>query len=74
LNKLVKKLYVAIRYDDRRVVHFDTNLSSFINGCQEVANISNMKGLSYYQYTFKEQETIHHIDSFGKMYYLQKIL
>ncbi|WP_343487175.1 hypothetical protein [Allomuricauda sp. d1] len=73
MNKVISKLFVAIRYDDRKVVYFDTNLKSFIDGCHAKANISGLKGLSYYQYTFRNQETIHHVDSFGKMFYLQKV-
>ena len=73
VNKLISKLFVAVRYDDRVVVHFDTNLKSFIEGCESSAKITGLKSLSYYQYTFKNQDLISHVDKFDKLFYLQKL-
>lgn len=73
MNKVISKLYVAVRYDDRRVVYFDTNLKSFIEGCEKKAKITGLKSLAYYQYKFKDQELISHVDRFENLYYLQKL-
>ncbi len=70
MNKNIKRFYVAVKED--KVIFFESNLSEFINGIRLI--IPNVKSLSFYDKAFKREDTIFHIDTFGKKVVFQKLI
>ena len=68
MNNRIKRLFVLIL--DNKVVHLDSNLSSFVNELKSLD--AGFKSLSYYTKYFKENDIEFHATKFGKMYTIQK--
>lgn len=66
----LKAFYVAIC--ENKVVHYDTNLSKFIDGFKLIE--PSIKGYQYYNKEFKRNSRIVFISENDRVYFLQKVI